>query len=230
MIADANANPAAKGLVLKMANVNCGRDYTASENGLDALIHVVGVLFAVSGALWLVLHVTGLSVLTGVSIYCFGLLAMLTGSAAYNLWPAGRVKECLRRFDHAAIFIMIAATYTPFALNRLQRPIGVPILTLIWLGATVGVVLKLLFPRRFEVMSLVLYLGLGWLIVTVIRPLSAALVATDFWLLIAGGIVYSAGVFFYVFDRLPYHKAVWHAFVLVAATLHFAAVASEFAV
>jgi hemolysin III len=104
------------------------------------------------------------------------------------------------------------------------------ILALVWLGASAGVALKLLFPRRFEVASICLYLGLGWLIVTVIRPLSAAMAAVDFRLLMAGGIIYSAGVIFYLVERLPYHKAIWHGFVLAAVILHFAAVAGEFAV
>jgi hemolysin III len=195
-----------------------GRLYTRAEHGVDAAIHIVGVLFAINGGAWLLFHVTKLGVVASVSVYCLGLFAMLTASAVYNLAPHGNAKNWLRRFDHAAIFIMIAATYTPFAVNRLQHP------------ATVGVVLKMLFPRRFEVASLALYIGMGWLIVTVIRPLSAAMATTDFWLLMVGGIVYSTGVIFYVMERIPYHKAIWHGFVLVAAILHFAAIASEFAI
>lgn len=206
------------------------RPYSRAEHAVDAVIHVLGVLFAINGGLWLLFHVTGLSVVASVSVYCAGLFAMLTASALYNLWPHGDTREWLRRFDHAAIFIMIAATYTPFAVNRLQAPAGGTILGLIWLGATIGVVLKMLFPRRFEIASIALYLGLGWLVVTVIKPLSAALAGIDFWLLVAGGLVYSVGVVFYVMERLPYHKAIWHGFVLVAVILHFAAIASEFAV
>ena len=101
-------------------------------------------------------------------------------------------------------------------------------LALIWIGASVGVTLKLLFPRRFEMASLGLYLGLGWLILTVIKPLFAAVAAADFWLLMAGGAVYSAGVIFYLLERLPFHKAIWHGFVLLAVILHFAAIAGEF--
>lgn len=206
------------------------RLYSRAEHAVDAVIHVAGVLFAINGGLWLLFHVTGLSVVASVSVYCVGLFAMLTASALYNLWPHGDMREWLRRFDHAAIFIMIAATYTPFAVNRLQAPASGTILALIWSGATIGVVLKMLFPRRFEVVSISLYLGLGWLVVTVIKPLSAALAVVDFWLLLAGGLVYSVGVVFYVLERLPYHKAIWHGFVLVAVILHFAAIASEFAV
>ena len=165
-----------------------------------------------------------------VSVYCVGLFAMLAGSAVYNLWPADRAKEWLRRLDHAAIFVMIAATYTPFAVNRLGPPSGSIILGLVWLGAAAGVTLKLLLPRRFEAASVCLYLGLGWLILGVIRPLSSSVAAADFWLLVAGGIIYSTGVIFYLVEKLPYHKAIWHGFVLIAVLLHFAAVAGEFAV
>jgi hemolysin III len=205
-----------------------GRPYTRNEHRADAIIHVLGVLFAINGGAWLLFHAVGLSVLISVSVYCAGLVAMLTASAVYNLAPNGSAKDVLRRVDHAAIFIMIAATYTPFAVNRMNQPTGNIILALIWLGATVGVTIKVLFPRRFEMASLALYLGMGWLIVAVIRPLSAALAVADFWLLVAGGLVYSAGVAFYLFERLPYHKAIWHGFVLVAAVLHFSAIASEF--
>jgi hemolysin III len=205
-----------------------GRLYSRNEHAADAAIHVAGVLFAVNGGAWLLFHVTGLSVVVSVSIYCAGLLAMVTASAVYNLAPHGNAKDWLRRFDHAAIFIMIAATYTPFAVNRLRQPTGEVILALIWLGATVGVIMKMLYPRRFETLSIGLYLGMGWMIVAVIRPLSASMAAMDFWLLVAGGLVYSAGVAFYLIERIPYHKAIWHGFVLTAAVLHFAAIASEF--
>lgn len=205
------------------------RLYSRVERAADAVIHVVGVLFAINGGLWLLFHVTGLSVVVSVSVYCAGLVAMLSASAMYNLAPDGNAKDWLRRFDHAAIFIMIAATYTPFAVNRLQQPTGEVILALIWLGATIGVIVKMLFPRRFEMASIALYLGMGWLIVTVLRPLSATMAATDFRLLMAGGLVYSAGVIFYLRERLPFHKAIWHGFVLAAVVLHFTAIASEFA-
>ena len=211
---------------MELAKVN--RSYSSAEHRADAILHVAGVLFAINGGLWLLLHVTGLSVVASVSVYCVGLFAMLTASAAYNLWPHGNTRDWLRRFDHAAIFIMIAATYTPFAVNRLQQPAGDTILALIWFGASLGVLLKLLFPRRFEIASLGLYLALGWLIVTVIRPLSTAMAALDFWMLVAGGLVYSAGVIFYVAERIPYHKVIWHGFVLLAVVLHFTAIASEF--
>jgi hemolysin III len=206
------------------------RLYSRHEHTADVVIHVLGVLFAINASLWLLLNVTGLSVLVSVTIYCLGLLAMTGFSAAYNMMPHHRPsKTILRRLDHAAIFIMIAATYTPLAANRLAAPSGTIILAIIWAAASFGVTMKVLFPRRFEIASIVLYMLMGWLIVTVIKPLSMSLAGVDFWLLTAGGLVYSVGVVFYVMDRIPYHKAIWHAFVLVAAALQFSSIYGEFA-
>jgi len=205
------------------------RIYSQFEHRADAVIHALGVLFAINASLWLLWHVTGMSVGISVLIYCAGLLAMISFSAAYNLAPHGPSKQFLRRLDHAAIFIMIAATYTPFAVNRLAAPYGNVVLAAIWLSASFGVTMKVLFPRRYEWLSLGLYLAMGWMIVFVIQPLHATMSTTDFWLLVGGGLVYSAGVAFYVIERIPYHKAIWHAFVLVAAAMHFSAVAAEFA-
>jgi hemolysin III len=205
------------------------RLYTRHEDIADAAVHVLGIVFAINASLWLFFHVTGFPVVLSVTIYCIGLLAMIGFSAAYNLMPHHRPsKAWLRRFDHAAIFIMIAGTYTPLAVNRLEAPYGPIILAAVWVAATLGVVLKILFPMRFERASLALYLVTGWMIVTVIVPLARSMATFDFWLLAAGGLVYSAGVAFYVIERIPYHKAIWHAAVLAAAVLQFSAIALEF--
>ncbi len=205
------------------------RLYTRHEDVADAVVHVLGVLFAINASLWLLFHVTGLPVVVSVSIYCVGLLAMICCSAAYNLMPHHRPsKMMLRRLDHAAIFIMIAATYTPFAVNRLGVTSGAIILSIVWACASFVVVMKLIWPRRFEWLSLGLYLAMGWVIVAVIQPLSMTLAHVNFWLLMAGGIVYSAGVVFYVVERIPYHKAIWHAFVLTATALQFSSIWGEF--
>jgi hemolysin III len=206
------------------------RVYSGRERTVDLVIHVTGVLFALNAALWLLRHVTGLSVVASVSVYCAGLLSMILASATYNLWPADKpAKQWLRRLDHSAIFIMIAATYTPFAANRLGSPAGDIILAAIWICASIGIALKLLFPHRFETASIALYIAMGWMVVTVIRPLATSVATVDFWLLMAGGVVYSAGIAFYLIERIPFHKAIWHGFVLAAAMLHFTAIALVFA-
>lgn len=206
------------------------RIYSRHEDIVDSVIHVAGMLFAVNAAAWLLLHV-GVSAAASVTVYCLGLLGMIFASAIYNMTPeSARAKQLLRRIDHAVIFIMIAATYTPFAVNRLGAPFGTAILVAIWVCASLGVALKVLFPRRFEIAAIALYIGMGWMVVTVIKPLAASVAAVDFWLLMAGALVYSAGIAFYVIERIPFHKAIWHGFVLVAAILHFASIAMEFSV
>ena len=208
---------------------NAERLYSRIEHRADLVIHVLGAIFAVNASVWLLAHVSGSwALVASVSVYCVGLVAMIFASAAYNLAPHGDAKQILRRLDHAAIFIMIAATYTPFAANRLGGLAGPVILTCIWLCASAGIALKVAYPRRFETISIGLYIGMGWMIITVIKPLAASVAGIDLWLLMGGGLVYSAGVAFYVIERIPFHKAIWHAFVLVAAVLHFSAVAIEF--
>jgi hemolysin III len=216
------------GPVMRIAT-KAERIYSTLEHRADVAIHVLGALFAVNATAWLLAHVSGSAgLVASVTVYCVGLLAMIFASAAYNLAPHGPTKLMLRRLDHSAIFIMIAATYTPFAANRLGGLAGPVLLSGIWICASVGVAMKSIFPRRFETASIAFYIGMGWMIVPLIRPLAASMASTDFWLLIAGGIVYSAGVAFYVIERIPFHKAIWHGFVLVAAVLHFSAVAFEF--
>ena len=210
----------------RLRSVRC---YTSNEVRADAFIHIVGILFAIGASLWLLAHVTGLPVTLSVSIYCSGLLLMIAASASYSLnrWPPA--KEILRRIDHAAIFVMIAATYTPFAANRLGYETGPVLLATVWICAAAGVVLKFAFPRRFERLSLGFYLVMGWMIVAVAKQLATSVASVDLWLLFAGGAVYSAGVAFLLLERIPFHKAIWHGFVLAAVVLHFAAVTGEFA-
>ena len=206
------------------------RSYSLHEHRADIAVHVLGVLFAGIASVWLLANVGGIDVTISVSVYCAGLLAMTGFSAAYNMTPHHRpAKQVLRRLDHAAIFIMIAATYTPLAVNRLGYPDGDLVLAAVWLTALFGVTMKLLVPDRFERLAIVFYLAMGWMVVVVLKPLAASMTAVDFWLLIAGGLVYSAGVVFYVAERIPFHKAIWHGFVLTAAVLQFSASAAEFA-
>jgi hemolysin III len=214
------------------------REYSRREYWIDAVVHILGIVFAVNASAWLIAqvvvnyagHLTELSVVVSVSIYCLGLLAMIGLSASYNLVWHEPSRAVLRRLDHAGIFIMIAATYTPFAANSLGGAAGTALLIAVWVLATAGIILKALFPRRFEVFGVGLYLVMGWMIVPLIRPLSESVATVDLWLLLGGGAVYSAGVIFYALHRIPFHKAIWHAFVLAAAIMHFIAVASEFAV
>lgn len=203
-------------------------DYTPAERLADAIIHALGVGFAVGAAVWLSLHAQGdtVSVLS-LAAYGLGLMAMLCASAAYNLWD-GAGKEMLRRIDHAMIFVMIAGTYTPFVVLRLPAGSATWLGAIVWCGAMMGVVLKLLFPRRFEKTSLALYMGLGWAVVMVFDPLIENVARSTFDFLVAGGILYTVGVPICMARQLPFHNAVWHACVLAAAICHFISITTEF--
>jgi hemolysin III len=145
-------------------------------------------------------------------------------SAAYNLWPVSPVKWLLRRLDHAAIFVLIAATYTPFLAEPQSRFAGLGLLAFVWVVALLGATVKLLFPGRFDRCAIALYLLLGWSGLIGDLPLVAALPEPILWLLAAGGLFYSAGVAFHLWEKLRFQNAIWHACVVVAACCHYAAV------
>jgi hemolysin III len=162
--------------------------------------------------------------LASLALYGFGLLAMLWASALYHLARDPARKEILRRFDHSAIFVMIAGTYTPFALVAVGGQVGLALFAFVWVVAIVGVVLKMRFPRRWELAAVAAYLALGWVAVVALEPIVEALSKPVLVLLAAGGITYSLGVPVYLAKRLPFNVALWHGFVLVAAALHYAAI------
>jgi hemolysin III len=203
-------------------------DYTITERWVDGAIHIFGLVAAPLAVVWLFLQagpeLTAGRIVTG-SIYSFGLVGMLTASALYNLTRPGRLKSAFRRLDHAMIYVMIAGTYTPLSLTALRPGLGIPLCVTVWTLAAVGIALKLARPRRHERLALFLYLGMGWLLVPLLPPLIAALPVGIMVLILAGALVYSAGSFVHTRVALPFHNAVWHAMVIVAAGLHLAAIA-----
>lgn len=207
--------------------------YSRGEVWADTAAHVLGLLFGLFATAALLITASQhdqLLLILGASLYGLGLLAMLTCSAAYNLWPPSPTKELWRRFDHAAIFIMIAGTYTPFLLNRVGGDWGVGLLSFVWSVAVVGAILKLTFPRRWESITIGLYLGLGWSILIAINPLVQAISMDSLILIAAGGVIYSIGVVFHLWERLPYQNAIWHWLVLTAAVCHYIAIFNEVAI
>ena len=192
----------------------------------DRVVHVVGIGLGTAAAIALVV-VTAVDGEAGdlvpILIYAIGLVAMLGCSAAYNVFNASVRREWLRRFDHAAIFAMIAGTYTPFT-TRLAGDWASGLTVAIWAVAATGIVLKLLRPRHIEAISIVLYLALGWIGLVAVGPFRSALDARTLALLTLGGVIYTAGVVFHLWRRLPYQNAIWHGFVLVAASVHYVAV------
>ncbi|AWN46971.1 DNA-binding protein [Methylobacterium terrae] len=202
--------------------------YTPRELVADGVVHVVGVSLGVIGALALTIS-AALSNLApsekvAVGVYAAGLVAMLSTSAAYNMWPVGRLKWRLRRADHATIFLMIAGTYTPLVALVGTDGFAFGLLAGIWLVAVAGAAVKLTLPGRFDRLAIALYLALGWSGIMAYESVIAALSPPALWLLAAGGLLYSLGVVFHVWRRLPFQNAIWHGFVLAAAACHYGAV------
>ncbi len=204
------------------------RLYTLHETRADAVVHYLGlvsVLMAVPLLLGVALMRARLEgagdVMLSASIYEASFIAMIGASALLHLkWRPAR-EWLFQRLDHAAIYLKIAGTYTPFTLITGQ---GLWLLAGLWGAAACGVALKLVSPQRFRVLALALYLGMGWVGVVILPDLAHALPPLVLGLMIAGGLVYTGGVIFYLWTALPYHFAIWHVFVLVASFLFYAAV------
>lgn len=157
-------------------------------------------------------------------LYGLGLVTMLTASTVYNLLVEHPERELLRRLDHAAIFAMIAGTYSPITLLGIRGTAGQRLFAIIWAVANVCVALKLLVPRSFEQLSLVAYAVLGWAVMLLWHPLQTAISRAGMWWLTAGCLFYTVGMAFYLWDGLPYQIAIWHSFVAVGAACHYACI------
>ena len=196
----------------------------------DGVIHVIGITAGLTGAAILVVAAATRGSpleLAALATYSGGLLAMLGCSAAYQLLRSSRRRELLRCFDHSAIFLMIAGTYTPFTLLRIRPFWDVALTAAVWAIAVAGIVLRLLRPQVFDRVSIGFYLALGWAGLAAIAPLIPFVQVSTLVLLGTGGLLYTAGVLFHVWDRLPFQNAIWHGFVLAAAAVHYTAVLEE---
>jgi hemolysin III len=201
----------------------------SGEKLADDLIHLIGV----SGGLLAVVAMLAAAVFrlptawtVSLTIYGAGLLAMLGCSAAYHMAPSMRWKALLRRFDHAAIFVKIAGTYTPFAAIKMGGLGGFTLLSLVWAVALGGAAAKLLLTSTWDRIAVPIYLVLGWVGIAMFWPLSASVGTLALVLLATGGVLYSVGVIFHLWRTLPYSNVIWHVFVLVATGCHFGAVTS----
>jgi hemolysin III len=210
---------------------NFGRHYDLHEIVADGVVHGIGIVFALVGATALIFYATVWSShgeIAAAWVYALGLVLCLSISFTYNIWPHSRTKWILRRLDHSAIFILIAATYTPFLERGASDPWIAATLAAIWLTAIFGVSLKCLFPGRYDKLAILLYLAMGWSGVIVMDEVSQYLPSVTVWLIVIGGLIYSLGVIFHVWERLRFQNAIWHAFVVAAAAVHYGAVMTCF--
>jgi hemolysin III len=200
--------------------------YDRAEIIADGVVHATGIFLGLIGAIAIAIITVKIQSIeiTSVVIYVFGLVTMLALSAAYNMWPISPTKWILRRFDHSAIYLLIAGTYTPFLAQMKSGIVSVGLGVGVWSSAIIGMVLKLALPGRFDRLAVVLYLLLGWCGAVAYDSLASALPSPSLWLLAIGGILYSTGILFHAWRRLRFHNAIWHGFVLVAASCHYSAV------
>jgi hemolysin III len=205
-----------------------GRPFTMPELIADGIVHGVGIVVAVAlGAVLLAFagYATAPAELPALVLYVGSLLTVLGVSLAFNLCPiTAPAKRTLARLDQAAIFLFIAGTYTPFLVLLGATPSAIVLGVLVWGAALTGMALKLFVPHRFGRGAIVLYLGIGWSGVFVFQALASHLPGASPWLLVAGGACYSVGLIFHLWERLSFHNAVWHGFVVAGASLHLLAV------
>lgn len=190
------------------------------SHGLGAALSVAGLTLLVSLAAWF----GDAYQVVGFSIYGATLVLAYLASTLYHSFQAPKTKRIFKIFDHAAIYLLIAGTYTPFLLVALRGILGWTLLGLVWGLALLGVVFKVLFINRFQRISVAGYVLLGWLSVVMLRELTLSLPPGGLWWLVAGGVAYTVGVIFYAMKRVRYMHAVWHLFVLAGSVCHYFAV------
>jgi hemolysin III len=210
-----------------MTHNTAAPSYTTGEEIANSITHGVGLLLAIAG----------LAVLTAVAgrlgdvwymvsciVFATTLILQYTFSTLYHSIQLPRAKSVLRVFDHSAIFLLIAGTYTPFMLVNLRGVWGWSLFGVVWTLALLGVLFQVSLLKRWQGISLTIYIGMGWVILVAIKPMLDTVAVGGLVLLLLGGLAYTSGVVFYLWKRLRYHHAIWHGFVLAGSVLHFFAV------
>ncbi|HET8898613.1 MAG TPA: hemolysin III family protein [Rhodanobacteraceae bacterium] len=201
--------------------------YGMADEIASSVIHGIGIVLSIAGlallVAWTALHGGALAVVAG-SVFGTALILLYTASTLYHAIPLAHIKPLLRTLDHIAIFLLIAGTYTPFTLLALPPAWGWSLFALIWTLAIAGSVLELGLLKRYRGLAVWLYVAMGWVVLVAIVPLKASLEPAGMALLLGGGVAYTVGVPFYLWRKLPFHHAIWHAFVLLGSVLHYLAV------
>ena len=203
---------------------------THREEIVNALTHGIGVVLSIGGGAVLITLASiyaGAREIVSVSIFVGSLIVLYSASTLYHAARRPDTKRRLKTFDHCAIFLLIAGTYTPFTIAAMHGPWGWSLFGVVWGLAVLGIVFKLFFTGRFKMLSTATYVGMGWLVVIAFVPLAQALTTTALVWLIAGGVLYTAGTIFYLNHRIPHSHGIWHLFVLGGSISHFTAVMAQ---
>ncbi|PMR74620.1 PAQR family membrane homeostasis protein TrhA [Billgrantia endophytica] len=203
--------------------------FSAAEELLHSISHGVGAVFSLAGVTVLIV-LASLAAdidpwkITGISLYGVTLVLLYTASTLYHGVNHPRLKRRLQHVDHCAIYLLIAGTYTPFLLVNMRGPTGWTLFAAVWSLALAGIACKVLWPHRFAVLRVAIYLVMGWMIVLASGEMAASLSTSGIALLAAGGITYTLGVIFYAIRAIPYNHAIWHLFVIGGSVCHYFAV------
>ena len=203
------------------------RSQSLGEEIANSITHGVALLASFAALPLLILAASGGDAwrLVGAIVFGVALVLLYLTSTLYHALPVSRAKHVFRILDHSAIYVLIAGTYTPFTVGALRGPWGWMLLITVWVLAALGIVAKCTVGFRYERLSTVLYVAMGWLAVVALRPLLTHVSPVGLVWLVAGGICYTGGVAFYVTDRrLRYGHALWHGFVMAGSVCHFCAV------
>jgi hemolysin III len=203
------------------------RAWSVGEEVAHSVTHGIGLLAAVAGLIVLLFLAAGTRDpwrITACAIYASTLVLLYTASTLYHALSRTRARRVLRVLDHTAIFLLIAGTYTPFALVSLRGPWGWTLLVIVWSLAVLGVTAKAVFGTRWPILSTALYIGMGWVVVVAVKPLIEHVPPAGIAWLAAGGLAYTGGVVFYAWTKLRYSHAIWHLFVLAGSVCHYIAV------
>jgi len=191
------------------------------EEIANAITHGIGALLCIPGLVFLILQgIQNSSSLYIVSFIIFGismLFSYLSSTMLHSLFKTKKAKQVFAILDHSAIYVLIAGTYTPFVLITLNGALGWTLFSIVWGLAIAGIVFKCFFVQRFQLLSTLFYLLMGWLVIIAIKPLYVGLTGVGFALLLTGGVMYSIGAIFYMWRRLPYSHAIWHLFVIAGS-------------
>lgn len=202
--------------------------YSLAEEVANSISHGIGFILGIVGLVLLLVQASDsgadATAITSYSLYGGSMILLFLASTLYHAIPHPTAKHWLKIFDHCAIYLLIAGTYTPFLLVGLDSPLARGLMAVIWSLALAGIIFKLAFAHRFKVVSLITYLTMGWLSLIVIYQLALRLSGGGLTLLALGGVIYTLGVIFYVCKRIPYNHAIWHGFVLGGSACHFFAI------
>lgn len=214
--------------MVQKSNVAKCSSYSFAEEVANSITHGVAALLSIAALVvmiwYAVTHTGQTSAVVSAAVFGSSMVILYTISTLYHAVPRGKAKEILQIFDHGAIYLMIAGSYTPFCLVSLNGVTGWVLCSVVWAIALFGMLFQPLLMKRADWLNCILYLLLGWAVVVVIKPLIAVLPTGGLWLLVAGGIVYSVGVVFYLWEKIPFNHAIWHVFVLAGTLLQFLSV------